>query len=215
MISEIRKYLAILLLCLCAMPLFGQGKVYTKKAKIADFPTKITKVVLSGRPLLDAAIKDEITSRWDASPYEFCSPEEYKESASSNLYYFLHFTTDGNYTYLQLDKGGSENDSDPLKNSIEVVNIPIGPDGTDYSVAIENMGLFVDVIQEYATRASSSERVAYSGLKAIYAKQKAGDEVKEIAILPTAGGWGTSCYKIKFNPETHALYKIKRKRITH
>jgi len=212
--SEIKKYLLSTLLCLLPMLVFGQGKVYTKSVKLADFPTKITKVVMTGRPLLDAAIKSEITSGWDASPYEFCSPDEYKEIAESTLYYFLHFTTDGNFTYIDLTKGGPASDSDPLKTSIEVVQMPIGPDGTDFSTAIEYMGVFIDIVQQYATKAAESERAAYSGLKAIYAKPKAGDNVREIEILPTAGKWGTSCYKMKFNPDTHALYKLKKKRIS-
>jgi len=210
---QIKKYFLAILLCLLPTLVFGQAKVYTKSAKLADFPSKVTKVVLTGIPLLDASIRQEIITLWQVSPYEFCTAEEYTELEFSPLYYFLHFDTDGEFTYMMLRKGGPANDSDPLKKAIDIIEIPIGPDGSDYSTTIEYMDVFVDLIQQYIVKAMNSDRAAYSGIKAIIKRPKVGAEYKDIEILPTAGGWGTVCYKIRFNPETHDLYSFRKKKI--
>jgi len=214
MMSQMKKYFSIILLWALSISAFGQAKVYTKSAKLSDFPQKVSKIVLSDRPALDAALRSEITSLWKVSAYEFCTQAEYNELKNSNLYYFLSLVADGDFTYMKLSKGGAEKDADPMKEGLDIVEFPIGPDGTDYSITIEYMGLFVDMAQNYISKAVDSEKAAYGGIKTICKRQRPGDKIEEITILPAAGGWGTNCYKIKFNPDTHDLYQIKKKRIS-
>ena len=53
-----KKYLIALAIMLLAggFQASGQGRIYTRKARLADFQTKTTKVVLSGDNLLDIAL---------------------------------------------------------------------------------------------------------------------------------------------------------------
>ena len=43
----VHLFVAILIL-VSSLPVSGQGKFYTRKMRLADFPTKTTKVVLEG-----------------------------------------------------------------------------------------------------------------------------------------------------------------------
>ena len=51
-----RKYFLTLLLALLPAALWAQGTIYTKSARLADFPQKTTKIVLSGQQLLDEVL---------------------------------------------------------------------------------------------------------------------------------------------------------------
>ena len=104
-----RKYFLTLLLALLPAALWAQGTIYTKSARLADFPQKTTKIVLSGQQLLDEVLKEEITSRWRISPYEFCTEEEFDAFKTVSRYYFLHFEYDDEFTWMQLYKGGPAN----------------------------------------------------------------------------------------------------------
>ena len=42
----------------------AQAQITTKKIKIADFPEKITKIVLTGNDFYDLALRDEIAAGW-------------------------------------------------------------------------------------------------------------------------------------------------------
>ena len=46
---------ATIILTLSGVSAFAQGKVYTRKARIADFPTCTTKIVSGGDSFLDIA----------------------------------------------------------------------------------------------------------------------------------------------------------------
>ena len=52
------KKICLLLLCLVLLPsiCLGQAKIYTKKVRLSDFPTKTTKIVLTGNDLLDSPL---------------------------------------------------------------------------------------------------------------------------------------------------------------
>ena len=82
-----------MLLALILLPclLQGQGQVYTRKARLEDFSTRTTKIVLSGLPMFDIVLKEEVSSRWRISPYEFCTFKEYERYKNRNLYYFMRF----------------------------------------------------------------------------------------------------------------------------
>ena len=70
------KILTALLLLSISADALAQGRLYTRKAKLEDFPTRTTKVVTSSGSLLDLAFKEEVATRWRISPFEFCTPEE-------------------------------------------------------------------------------------------------------------------------------------------
>jgi hypothetical protein len=91
------KRLLILMMAV-ALPLLAgaQAQINTKKIKIADFPQKITKVVLTGNDFYDLALRDEIASGWRLSAYEFCTLDEFEALKTSEDYYFL-MTADGKF----------------------------------------------------------------------------------------------------------------------
>ena len=90
------KKFYILLIAIVLIPAIcsAQAKVYTKKVKLSDFPTKTTKVVLTGNDMLDNPLKNEVARRWHISPYEFCTIAEYDSIKTSPDYYFLRMVDD-------------------------------------------------------------------------------------------------------------------------
>ena len=54
-----KKYLLALLLVLCGSCAFAQGRIYTRKARLEDFPSRTTRVVLTGQEVFDAVLKEE------------------------------------------------------------------------------------------------------------------------------------------------------------
>ena len=60
--SFFRIVLILFVLASCASPaLYGQAKINTKKLKIADLPTRTTKVVLGSGEIMDSALRDEVS----------------------------------------------------------------------------------------------------------------------------------------------------------
>ena len=109
-----KKFILFTLTIILSFSAFGQAQIDTKKVKIADFTQKITKVVLTGNMLHDAAMKREITARWHLSPYEFCTLSEFETLKTDSNYYFL-LTASGQFkkerepglVFLTLVKGGA------------------------------------------------------------------------------------------------------------
>ena len=128
MFYRLAKYFLTLLLALLPVSLAAQGTIYTKSARLADFPQKTTKIVLSGQKLLDDVLKEEITSRWRISPYEFCDEEEFLATRTVSRYYYLHFVFDDEFTWMQLYKGGPAT-GNPLRTAMEVVSVPVASSG--------------------------------------------------------------------------------------
>ena len=166
--------LRILIFIVAALfPLYAQAQaqINTKKIKIADFPTKITKIVLTGNDFYDLALRDEIASRWRLSPYEFCTLEEFNVIKNSEDYYFLitadsrfKTETENGITFLTLVKGGKGADKG-IGKMLEVVSLPIcsseDPSGREFTF----MPAFVDIIQDYTTAAMERDIYGYAGLR--------------------------------------------------
>lgn len=207
-----KKYLFGLILFLIPMLCTGQGRLYTRSARLADFQSRTTKVVLTGNPRRDAAIKEEIASRWRISPFEFCTAEEYESFKTSKLYYFLHVARDDQFNYLLLTKGGPAKDPNPLDEAMDVVDIPIGTAGGPTGQELEHLDAYIDIIQEFVLRALTSDRAAYRGLKAVV-HRKGGFNVEEFVISPAEGSYRPRQYRMKIDSVTHRLYGIKRERI--
>lgn len=227
------KYFALLAFLLLPLSAMGQGKVYTKSNRIADFPTKTTKVVLTGQPILDALLKAEFTSRWRISPYEFCDDAEFEQLRNGSLYYFVHFASDDEFTYMFLSKGGPVGRNvDPLKKATDVVSIPISAAGTPSSDELVYLPAFIDMIQEYVLKAMVSDRVAYSSIKAIMRRNKRGkilcenvergrelflDEapgyIVPVVIEPSPEGPRKHRYEMQVSTDNHILYSFKKSRL--
>lgn len=210
---------------------FGQAKVYTRKAKLEDFSVKITKVVTDGQALVEINLRDEVTSRWRISSFEFISTGEYERIKNDNNYYFLRLISDGGLSFLSLEKGGKEEDADRLKRPFEIVRIPIGATGMFLGADIIYMGAFLDIVQEYTLDAMASDKSGFLGLETCNLKSLkgksvclAGDEADNayaeqrpdtlvpVCFAPAPGGeW---CYKMLIDAETHELMyfnKVKYK----
>ena len=146
-----------------------QGKVTTRKFKFSDFSDKITKVVMNGGEILDAALRQEVVDRWTASPFEFCSLEDYEALKGSDEYYFLLVTAGRAkgeeapmVRFLTLEKGGAET-GDKASLRTEVLSLPLCPaEGADGRELVFLPAL-VKGIQDFTLRAMESEKVAYQG----------------------------------------------------
>lgn len=165
------KKIMILLMTILLPTLAGaQAQINTKKIKIADFPQKVTKIVLTGNDFYDIALRDEIAAGWTMSPYEFCTIEEFEKIKHNEEYYFL-LTVDGKFkkenspglTFLTLVKGGKGAD-DGIGKMLEVVSMPIAsaenPSGREFIF----MPAFIDIIQDYTTAAMNKDFNGYMGL---------------------------------------------------
>lgn len=202
----------------------AQGKLYTRKTKLEDFPSKITKVVLSGNPILDTSIKEEIASRWRISPYEFCTVAEYEAQKESTAYYFLKFASDDEFTYLIATKGGKEKDTNAMKEGFDIVACPIAPAGAAPGKEFIYLPAFFDIVQDYIEQARISERVAYTGLKAIAGGGESGcvtdtEEAQALFLDGAAGrkiciiingASGKKAYRMVIGTDTHKLHSIRK-----
>ena len=165
-----KKYLLVALLYLCQIAAYGEGRVYTRRARLEDFPSRTTRIVLTGQEMFNVVLKEEISSRWMASPYEFCSVADYTRDRYTDLYYFVRFTFDDDFTYMTLTKGGDPENENQLKQGFDVVRIPIAPAVMTGGDELVYLPAYIDIMQEYITRAMESEKVAYRGLKGICSK---------------------------------------------
>lgn len=159
-----KKILLITFLSLISVVLCGQAKIYTKKTKLVDFTQKTTKVVLSGDVFLDGVIREEVSSCWHLSPFEFCSAADYEKLKTNNGFYFLRVVKEDDLMYFRLEKGGREDDPNTLKRPLEVVSMAIAA-AEDTSVGeLEYISAYLDVIQHFTERAMTSESKAYMNL---------------------------------------------------
>ena len=168
-----RSLLTVLLLAATVFVAAAQGKIETKKYKIADFPNKVTKVVLTGNELVDAAFRQAVSERWSLSPFEFCSQEEFTALRTVDQYYFLGFANgpagpDGSpgLSYLTVVKGGSGGEKG-LSGMLEVVSVPFAPAGIPSARAFTFLPAFLDLIQAFIPKAIEKDRTAYAGISAM------------------------------------------------
>lgn len=231
MFYRLAKYFLTLLLVLLPAALWAQGTIYTKSARLADFPQKTTKIVLSGQELLDDALKEEITSRWRISPYEFCSEEEFQATRTVSRYYYLHFIFDDEFTWMQLYKGGPAS-GNPLRTAMEVVSVPVASSEEATMDELVFLPAFIDMVQEYLLKALVSDKVSYQELKGIITKSRKGkficNDEKEGRELFASGAkgtiipivvWGTPTgkhrhyWRMRVSTDDHLLYEYRRKRV--
>lgn len=201
-----KKYLLILMLALLPLTGWSQGKVYTKKLKLADFPQETTKIVLSGDGIYQAMLQSELSRRWRINAFEFCTVDEYEAMKTDRRYYFLRTATDEQLAYLILDKGGKEDDKDQLQQGFEVIRIPIY-DLESTGVQEERLGAFIDILQQYMTDAMQSDKVAYAGLSH-YNSARAIRKADPATLVTLFIG----PYEMIYSAETHELYRFRKSR---
>ena len=220
-----------LFLLLCSLSAFAQGKVYTRKARLGDFPTRTTKVVLSGDSILLLALHEEVSVHWRISPYEFCTPEEYERLRGSNNYYFLTLAQEEGIAYLILSKGGKEDETESLRKPFEVVRMPIASLDNPTGRELIYLGAFLDIIQAFVEEAMVSDKTAYLGLSAagggkltgrriyldpdtadaVYPAAEAG-AVLGLSIAPVRINFRSVCYKMLIAADTHELLHYEKSR---
>lgn len=147
-----KKYLIALAVILFfgGFQAFGQGRIYTRKARLADFQTKTTKVVLSGDDLLDIALREEVRRRWRISPFEFCDQEDFEALKNEAAYYFLYLSQDkAGLAYMTLLKGGNDESFRSLDGKLEVVRIPFSPVKITSGREFVYISALLDIVQTF------------------------------------------------------------------
>jgi len=186
-----KKYLIVFLIFLLPLSLWGQAKIYTKDNRLADFPTKTTKVLLAYDEGMNNAIQQAIASRWRLNPFDFCSESQYKKIKDNGNCYFLLIENKDSLQYLT------------LKNkNLEVLSIP---------VTETDMEFFIDILQQYVEDSMESAKVAYSGLSH-YNKTKAKYASAPTKTVTLQGFGAKRPYSVTyvFDTDTHELYLYKK-----
>ena len=209
----------------------GQGKIYTRKVRLEDFPTRTTKIVITGNSFLELTLREELAVHWRISPFEFCEPEEYERLRTSNNYYFLNLAREEGIAYLILTKGGRDDEKESLRKPFEVVRMPIACYDNPSGRELVFMGAFLDIIQTFVENAMISDKTAYGGLSAanglkmrgkkVYLNPDAADEayleeeedaLLGVTIAPDRIGFDSVCYKMLIAADTHELYYFAREK---
>lgn len=165
-----RPLLALAVGVLLATNLFGQAQITTRREKLKDFATRITKVVLSGDPFYDEALKESVANHWSLSPCEFCSVRDF-EALKTNPNLFFLLAVDGQsgkeedpaIRLLTLVRGGEEA-KEGIGKMLEVVSFPLcaaqNPSGREFAL----LPAILEIIQDHTATQTHTEMKAYSGL---------------------------------------------------
>ena len=171
-----KRFFKILVLAiagtLVTTEIFGQVQITTRREKLKDFTSKITKVVLTGDDFMDEAMKESVAATWTVSPYEFCSNEEFQSLKGNNNFYFLMIVkgqfrreSEPGIDMLTLVKGGEGADKS-INDMFEVVSFPLrsteDPSGREFVL----LPAFLKIIQEHTTSLTDTEMKAYSNIGA-------------------------------------------------
>lgn len=216
--SAIGKILLLLVLLLPQVSANGQMKIYTRSYMIQDFKSRTTKVVLDGSPELVSTLRDEVTSLWTVSPYEFCTPAQYEKQKATAGTYFLRPVSSKGIVSLVLTMGGKETD---------LVSVPVA--GDNYTGSLQYMPAFISIVQDYIESALVSERVAYAGISAIRTHRpaavrlirnpaeasaafRAGDQSAAVEIFISPDGTTSTRprYRYRVNAGNYQLYSFAK-----
>lgn len=170
-----RAIIISVILALQAIPAASQKQLYTRSYRIQDFRSATVKVVLSGSAELNAALREEVTSMWVISPYEFCSVQEYEKDKNNPALYFLQPRAEKGIVYLTLTKGGVKGSPDAMKTPMKLAEIPVA--GEHYNAPLLYMPAYVSILQDYMEKALRSEWVAYFGLSSSSSARHVGTKV--------------------------------------
>ena len=157
---------------LMLLPVFAgaQAQITTKKVQLSDFPQKIMKVVLSGNPMMDNMLKEEISSRWTLSPYEFCTLEDFEANKTNSDYYFL-LETAGQFkkevepgvSFLTVVKGGKDAEKG-IDKMLEACSFPLSSVQESSGREFTFLPAVIDIMQGYISDSTERDTDAYGGL---------------------------------------------------
>lgn len=181
---EMRRFLKVLLCALILAFTFqarldAQGQIQTKKYRLSSFTASTLKVVTGSAPMLDGVIMDGMTSQWRISPYEFCTVQEYEKLSKDPRYYFLTVAKSQGLTMLCVARGGIAGDSNPAKDSFEVISVPVASEDSPSGREVTFIPAVLDIIQDYIEAAMTSETAGLSGLAAV---AKGGSRLAQMAL---------------------------------
>ena len=147
---------------------FAQKPIKETKNAFRNFGARTTKVVVSDDGIIDAYIRDAVKKEWKASPYEFCTPQEYEYIKEDTSYFFL-IRTDGIFgneyepslEYLSLIKGGPEFKKG-LFMSAELISLPLQAKDDDSGDVFPFIPAYLHIMQDYVARVQKSVLVAFA-----------------------------------------------------
>lgn len=150
-----KKFLILIVAAMMPFLAGAQAQINTKKMKIADFPQKVTKVVLPGNTFYDSAFQEDVATRWRISPYEFCTLEEFESLKGNDQYYFM-ILTQGQFRkekepgiqFITLVKGGEGADNG-INEMLEVATVPFAAADSPSGREITYLPALLDIIQSY------------------------------------------------------------------
>lgn len=150
-----KKFLILIVAAVIPFLAGAQAQINTKKMKIADFPQKVTKVVLPGNTFYDSAFQEDVATRWRISPYEFCTLEEFESLKGNDQYYFM-ILTQGQFRkekepgiqFITLVKGGEGADKG-INEMLEVATVPFAAADSPSGREITYLPALLDIIQSY------------------------------------------------------------------
>lgn len=165
-----KKFLVLIVSVLIPFFASAQAQINTKKMKIADFPQKVTKVVLPGNTFYDSAFQEDFVNRWRVSPYEFCTLAEFESLKGNSQYYFILLTqgqfrkeSEPGIQFLTLVKGGPEA-AEGIDNMLEVATVPFAAADSPNGREITYLPALLDIIQNYAMGSIEKDFYALGGL---------------------------------------------------
>jgi hypothetical protein len=143
---------------------------------------------------MDSALKQEITEHWTASPFEFCTQNEFATLRKSSKYYFLLLTagTAGSdkgpdLRFLTLLKGGPapygsrRSTGAGLEDMMEILSVPVGSAGR-FGRELVFLPALLDIMQEFTRKAMHNEVSGYSGLGQFNANYRRDGRFKRICL---------------------------------
>ena len=163
----LRIFLLTLAVLLVPVAGWGQKRIYTRSYMIQDFKSKTTKVVLDKSIPFSQALRQEITTLWTVSPYEFCTKEDYEKQKKNPDCYYLHPEANKGIYYLVLSRGGNENDDSAVKRPVEVGSMPIEGLQDNSGKGSVYMPAYISLIQDFVEGAITSEAKAYRGVASL------------------------------------------------
>ena len=167
-----KKFLILITAVMLPILASGQAQITTKKAKIADFPNKVTKVVMPGNAFYDGAFQEVISSRWRVSPFEFCSLSEFDKLKGSDQYYFMMLTqgqfkneNEPGLQFITLIKGGADA-AKGIDSMLEVVTVPFAAADFPSGRELIYLPALIDIIQNYTMSSIEKDFSNLGGLSA-------------------------------------------------
>ncbi|MCQ2177259.1 MAG: hypothetical protein MJY42_00010 [Bacteroidales bacterium] len=166
-----KRWLLISLLAVLPLLGWGQGKVYTRRLRLENYKSRITRVVLPSDPALGAVLQAAVSSCWHINPFEFCTESEFLRTGDDPRFYFLYLApvpaeeSSPQVLALNCRKGGGS-DYEKIDAAFDIVSIPVSSSTEGAFSEREKLYLpaFINIVQQFIEDASQSDRVAYGGL---------------------------------------------------